>query len=432
MAGSIHAIAQLAWQPMSSYILVRFPSRHLMTIFVFCWGASEACMAASTNYKHVYVTRFFLGLFEAGCLPLFGLITAQWYRRSEQPVRIAAWYGTNGIATIIGSIISYGFGHVKSDKIHSWQLIYMFAGLITVATAPCVWWRLDSDIPSARFFADDHEKAQAIERLRANQTGTGAREWKWDQALEVALDPKAYLWLAIGLLPNIGAAVTNVFGPTLIKGFGFDIYVTTLLSMPFGFLQTVAILIGCYAAYKFKIKSAVLVGLMIISLAGSAMLYVEGVSTHFNRSVALAGYYLLAFLFGGNPIIVSWMIANTAGQTKKSVIMALYNAASAVGNIVGPLLFKKGAPRYVSGTTAVMGIFAALVACIGFQVVVLYFFNKQRQRQRVAAGKPRFIHDTSMEDKYQAYGTDQSETGLGQNALLDMTDIKNDEFVYVY
>jgi hypothetical protein len=25
--------------------------------------------------------RFFLGLFEAGCLPLFSILTAQWYRR---------------------------------------------------------------------------------------------------------------------------------------------------------------------------------------------------------------------------------------------------------------------------------------------------------------------------------------------------------------
>lgn len=49
------------------------------------------------------------------------------------------------------------------------------------------------------------------------------------------------------------------------------------------------------------------------------MIYVEGKAAVFNRSVALAGYYLMAFLFGGNPVIVSWMIANTAGQTKKSV-----------------------------------------------------------------------------------------------------------------
>lgn len=50
------------------------------------------------------------------------------------------------------------------------------------------------------------------------------------------------------------------------------------------------------------------------------MIYVEGTSNNFQQNVALGGYYLLAFLFGGNPIIVSWMIANTAGQTKKSVI----------------------------------------------------------------------------------------------------------------
>ena len=53
------------------------------------------------------------------------------------------------------------------------------------------------------------------------------------------------------------------------------------------------------------------------------MIYVEGTSTNFKSSVALGGYYLMAFLFGGNPIIVSWMIANTAGQTKKSVISEL-------------------------------------------------------------------------------------------------------------
>jgi len=85
----------------------------------------------------------------------------------------------------------------------------MFAGVITVATAPLVWWRLDSNIESARFFADEHEKAQAIERLRANQTGKGTNEWKWEQALEVLLDPKAWLWLVIGMLPNIGKANSN-------------------------------------------------------------------------------------------------------------------------------------------------------------------------------------------------------------------------------
>jgi hypothetical protein len=62
----------------------------------------------------------------------------------------------------------------------------------------------------------------AIERLRANQTGTGSHEWRWDQVREVFMDPKTYLWLGIAMLPNLGASVTSVFGPTLIRNFGFD------------------------------------------------------------------------------------------------------------------------------------------------------------------------------------------------------------------
>ena len=89
---------------------------------------------------------------------------------------------------------------------------------------------------------------------------------------------------------------------------------TTLLSMPFGALQTIAILIGCYCAYKFRIKSAVLTGLMIIVVAGCVMIYTQAVNpANFKQGVALGGYYLLAFLFGGNPLIVSWMVANTGG-----------------------------------------------------------------------------------------------------------------------
>jgi hypothetical protein len=83
--------------------------------------------------------------------------------------------------------------------------------------------------------------------------------------------------------------------------------------MPFGALQTIAILIGCYCATKLRIKSAVLTALMVIVVGGCVMIYTQsaGSRANFKQGVALGGYYLLAFLFGGNPLIVSWMVANT-------------------------------------------------------------------------------------------------------------------------
>ncbi|KAI2151491.1 hypothetical protein LOZ25_006242 [Ophidiomyces ophidiicola] len=89
---------------------------------VLCWGAAQVGMAACRNYAGLLATRFLLGLFEGGCLPLFSIITSQWYRRAEQPLRVAAWYGTNGLATIVASSLSYGLGHIPSETLKSWQM----------------------------------------------------------------------------------------------------------------------------------------------------------------------------------------------------------------------------------------------------------------------------------------------------------------------
>lgn len=138
------------------------------------------------------------------------------------------------------------------------------------------------------------------------------------------------------------------------------------------------------------------------------------------------------------------MVANTAGQTKKSVTMSLYAGASAAGNIIGPLLFQaKGEQdhlgqratltpsdkkiHYKPGVRAVMAIFIALEAVLAFTIVLLWLMNKRKEKQRVKAGKPKNLKDTSMSTKYEAL-----DHSLGNNALLDITDVKNDEFIYIY
>lgn len=122
MVGSIAPVAQLAWQPFSSFLIVRVPHRILMPVLVLGWGIAQTCMAACSSYAGLLACRFFLGLFEGGCLPLFSIITTHWYRRAEQPIRVAAWYGTNGLATVIGSALSYGLGQIMSERMKSWQM----------------------------------------------------------------------------------------------------------------------------------------------------------------------------------------------------------------------------------------------------------------------------------------------------------------------
>lgn len=120
--GSIAPIAQLAWQPFSSILIVKVPHRILMPALCLGWGIAQTAMAGCHNYGSLLAARFFLGLFEAGCLPLFSVITSQWYRRAEQPLRVASWYGMNGWATIVAAALSYGLGHIPSSTLASWQM----------------------------------------------------------------------------------------------------------------------------------------------------------------------------------------------------------------------------------------------------------------------------------------------------------------------
>lgn len=309
-------------------------------------------------------------------------------------------------------------------------------GLITIASSPLVYWRLDNDISTARFLSEK-EKAQGVERLRANQTGTGNTEFKFSHVLEAFLEPKTYLWIGMAMLLNIGASVTNIFGPLILSGLGYDKYRTTLLTMPFGALQFIIILLASYLAQTARVKSAIIAAFMLPVIAGLAILYAVA-RTKSVQSQLLAGYYLLAFLFGGNPLIVTWIIGNTAGTTKKSVIMSLYNAASSAGNIVGPLLFnEKDKPAYHPGLRACLGIFSTLAAVVLIQWANLWFLNQQQARRRVQNGKRAEIVDLSMQNDYHDMQDSLEEAGheavqVGDNAFQDLTDRENDEFVYIY
>lgn len=98
-------------------------------------------------------------------------------------------------------------------------------------------------------------------------------------------------------------------------------------------------------------------------------------------------------------------MANTGGQTKKSALLALYQCGAAAGNILGPMLFNaKDAPYYIPGLRGCMGIFTAQLVLVGATFVVLVFLNRAWRHQRVANGKPEYINDTSMTNKYENFG----------------------------
>ncbi|KAL5113431.1 hypothetical protein ACEQ8H_008699 [Pleosporales sp. CAS-2024a] len=426
--GNIGYYAQLGVQPLAAWVLVKLRFRQVLPVIITCWGISVAGgLAGSTSYAGLMASRFLLGAFEAAVVPLFSMITIAFYRRSEQPFRVACWYSCYGLSTLISAPIVYGFGRIHSNTLHRYQIVYLFFGLLTIAIGLITYfWAHDS--PGEARFLSPEDRLKAIDRVKANQQGIVSHKWNWSQVREAFTEPKYYLFMIMVMSTNAGASVTSVFGAIILQNLaGFTPDQAVLLNMPAGALQFLSILAASYFAYRFKRKSPFLLVLVAIVLVGIALM-VALPKTKANKAGLLVGYYLLAFVYAMNPLLLSWMGGNCAGQTKKAIYYTSYNAANSIGNIITPYIFNaKFAPQYINALKGILAIWCVLLGAVIGQVLVVMWMQKQKMKQREAAGLPREIVDYSMSDRFQEVG----EEVHGENGLQDMTDRENLYFQYL-
>ncbi|KAF8754606.1 Major Facilitator Superfamily [Rhizoctonia solani] len=448
--GSIVYVAQLIWQPVSSYFLVKLPVGKYLFFNVFMWGVIVASTAAAHNFSGLITTRFFLGIFEATVAPCFITITQMWWRRREQTMRLSLWMAMNGVTSMFGSLIAFGIGTFMA---HSSHINFVLP-----------------DSPSTAKFLSQEEKMIALERLRANNQGTESKTWEWGQVREVLTDPKTYLWLALQFVCALPSGGISTFGPLIINGFGFSQYLClstmmakVLLNSPFGAFQVIITLGSAAIATKLKLKWPVLFFLTLPPIAGASALYVLGREPEL-RNELLGCYYVLSFFTGIQPMLYSWASQNTAGHTKKTCTTGLIYVAQCAGNIVGPLLYKTtDAPYYHRGLIAkqvasepapdylliydphLSSLICWIILAVLTPVTALYlaFLNKQHASARRRAGKKAEVIDTSLEDSKHARQAakeneksdgDESEgtkRRLNDQAFNDLTDLQNEDFIYV-
>ncbi|AEO67389.1 uncharacterized protein THITE_2088880 [Thermothielavioides terrestris NRRL 8126] len=146
-----------------------------------------------------------------------------------------------------------------------------------------------------------------------------------------------------------------------------------------------------------------------LGVAGLVLLYALPRGRAFAPGL-LVDFYCLALLTACIELVVEWILANMAGETKKSAIIALFNAASAAGAIVGPLLFGPAdGPRPGVAVLALLNVAHA----------------------RIANGKDGRIHAHSTEDRYVDMRAQHADT-VGSRAFAGRTECENDQFVCAY
>lgn len=142
----------------------------------------------------------------------------------------------------------------------------------------------------------------------------------------------------------------------------------------------------------------------------------------------------------------SWSAANTAGETKKKCTSAIIFIGQSVGNIIGPLLYRPSeAPEYFRGLQSNLFLYCGIVMLVALTSAYLVYLNKDHGRRRARLGKSAAAIDYSVlssedaERLRRSQRLDAAEDGSpeddhqeGDRAFQDLTDLQNEDFIFVF
>lgn len=275
------------------------------------WGLVLIGTGFAKNFETLLALRVILGALEAPIVPGNFLVLGMWYSRHEQPIRTGLMY--TGLSVLLTGPIGYGIGFIAGDE--KWRWFFWITGMMTVVWA-CIVGIFTPDNPIKAKFITEREKAIAVDRVRADQTGIENKAFKREQMIEAFMDPKTWLmflfqiWISI---PNGG--LTN-FSPLIINGLGYTAQRSTLLTMPSGIIQTISSYMcnGCvFLLAKYfhgiQMRGTIIIIGCLIGMIAAIFLYTLALDNLYGR---LAALYISYFYLGPYIVSMGMNTANTA------------------------------------------------------------------------------------------------------------------------
>ncbi|CAL5873860.1 uncharacterized protein PFLUO_LOCUS8143 [Penicillium psychrofluorescens] len=315
----------------------------------------------------------------------------------------------NGMAQVIGALLSYGLGNVTNLALPNWKLIFIAIGALTLLWAIIlVLWMPDGPHNGKMF--SEYERIVAVWRIRNNRTGVQNSTFLSHQLKEASIDPKSYILLLMAAAYGIlNGCVTN-FASELIEGFGFSGLQANLLQTPggafqiftnigFGFLATLPNMLGVSNFLACIPGTAGLIGMLLIPNS--------------QRWALVACSWLQGGL--GPCIVLNWTLpsVNVAGHTKRTTVMGLYFAFYCAGNISSPHLFiPSEAPRYKTALKGLVGTYSVAMFLQLLYTGWCYMNNRDRNKQ------------------FQQEGSHEQQVEGDLEGFEDFTDKENKHFRY--
>ncbi|KAI4760284.1 MFS general substrate transporter [Aureobasidium sp. EXF-3400] len=397
--GSIFYFGYLWAQFPGGWLLQKLPIAKFLGTTTIIWGVILITTPACTNFAGVATNRFLLGTFEAVVNPGFILIMGMWWTAAEQPLRLEAYYCTNGIATMVGGLLGYAIGHITTGSLERWMYVFIIFGSVSIVWGFVVLLFLP-DLPSTAKFLTERERYVAVERVATNRQGVKNTHFKKYQLLQTLKDPKTWILFVMAVGAQVPNSAITSFTSIIVGSFGFDTLGTQYLQIPGGFIQFAALLGGGFICSHYpNSRCIVMIVANCICILGAAMLVGLPASNKWGR---LVGLWLCYFQGLGFSMSLTMVSSNVAGYTKKQCTGTILFVGYCVGNIIGPQTFRDSEkPGYHSAYIAMLVGYTVKLGMVVVLYIYMYAANKKRDREAgdMTAEEERLAIEQGMQDQ---------------------------------
>ncbi|KAJ7179842.1 major facilitator superfamily domain-containing protein [Mycena crocata] len=411
-------IAILLWEFPTNRLIQRLPVGKYLGFCISSWGLVLAMTAVCKNFAGLVVVRTLLGVLECVCQPAFVYLSTMWYTRTEQALVIGAFYSMNGFQQCVGGLIGYGISQIHGQALKNWQILFTLLGCLTFAWGLFVlWWLPDSPMRATCWSPED--RLLIAERVRKNETGIQNREFKMHQAWEAFKDPTVWIITLISFTNALPTGGLGAFSNLILVAFGFTTLQTYLLAIAQGSIIMIFLFTAAYLSKVYNQKLVLAFIYTLPNVAGTIVFICVKTNSHTKVGLLLAFYCMQGF--GAVAVLnLAVMSNNVGGRTKQVIASSLVFIAWALGNAIGPQVFRANdSPRYIRA-------FIAHLVMYGVQLVAIVVLRLRLMRLNVLKRRAQALEPT------KANGELDDEKIAHKQAFDDLTDFENKDFRYVY
>jgi len=298
----------------SNVALKKFGARIWIARIMVTWGVVSACMLFVTGETSFYVTRFILGLAEAGFFPGVIYYLTLWYPSSKRSSRTALFVAAIPLAGVIGNPISGMIMDTLSGALGlaGWQWLFLAEGIPSIIVGFWVLSYLDSSIAEAKWLSDE-EKALLAANLHAEEKHKGE-----SHLIDAFKSGKVYALCGIYFTLMIGLYGIAFWLPTIVKAFGLQGYLA----------------VGLVTAIPYGVAT---LGMLILS-------------RHSDRTGERRWHYAVNVTAGAAGLVLAGLFAGNP------VLSTIFLSIAALGVIGSMPLFWPIPSAFLTGTAAAAGI----------------------------------------------------------------------------